>query len=974
MSRRREGYLQRTRLPKTLLPMLGAWAVLSALFLFGCGGGGGDGQPPANQPRLGYSHNPARYAQEFPIEANIPQVTRSTQAAFSVVPALPAGLTLNPQTGVISGTPMYVTPLGSYEITMRDQGRVEREVVSLEVEAPILLFQEGVTAAMPVHYFGGDDERTAAEALASYLNKISGTTEFAASPGPGNVPSRAFLVGQVPYAGYELPSDLREDDFVVRWRSGTIQLTGKVSRSTAYAVYTYLERYLHCRFWGMNVLEYNKYGDWAEAVPYQNPLRSPKPHLVHRHKFDVRDCGCQESRHAPYRHRRLTTPKGSHAQAVSFTETHNMHTLMEGEKYGAYAATHPEIYPCGARGPGTVEERARNNLHLCYTDPGLPQALADALAVDVEDRGGNVENYIYFAGMGDWYGGRCQCDRCWAVYLEERWTDPSGVYSDKGWSATLIRLMNQVANILDARYPGIRVGTFAYMSLEAPPGITKPQPNVAIRMPRLRHCSVHGVDECAENAEFLARLKGWTSIDQGGGVYIWDYAQNFPRGFFYTMPNLYSIARNIKVYASLGVRGVYTQQVTNASGGDLVVLKNYVFSKLMIDPTRTVDSLVEEFCNGYYGPAAPHVLAYVRAVRDAVYNGAKPLHHLDEFATLEDHDSTWHTPAMSALLKQHRANAISAVADDPVLLQRAKEATVGVIAMEIFVEGVRGSGTGRGKVGELSEGTHDGKDVLIREEVGRYTYDEIEEVLKYVRFGTHHEGSNGVKYREEQRAAQGGPLVKLTEGDLLAKFAPAMRGQLRQLTYKGTDCLYVAGATDGFDMYPLAGSSHTFHSPQLTYMKIVGEPTTTFLEMVGDLGLTSHNLGKVPVDQIATQEASLADDGSGPSLSISGTSRLQPLGTPPTLTATVETVYAVDSDPTAHTVVTDAEAGTVTVTLPGQSWSILDEYRTVDVQSIDVTHNATLKTLTVRVTLAEVTTVETADTTYVDRRISIVEE
>jgi hypothetical protein len=65
---------------------------------------------------LSYSVNPAIYKVATLITPNTPTSTGGTPVSFSVTPALPAGLTLNTVTGVISGTPTAVTAGATYTL------------------------------------------------------------------------------------------------------------------------------------------------------------------------------------------------------------------------------------------------------------------------------------------------------------------------------------------------------------------------------------------------------------------------------------------------------------------------------------------------------------------------------------------------------------------------------------------------------------------------------------------------------------------------------------------------------------------------------------------------------------------------------------------------------------------------------------------------------------------------------------------
>jgi hypothetical protein len=66
---------------------------------------------------LTYSSNPAVYTVSSAITNNSPASSGGAVASYSVSPALPAGLTLNSTTGIISGTPTTITATASYTVT-----------------------------------------------------------------------------------------------------------------------------------------------------------------------------------------------------------------------------------------------------------------------------------------------------------------------------------------------------------------------------------------------------------------------------------------------------------------------------------------------------------------------------------------------------------------------------------------------------------------------------------------------------------------------------------------------------------------------------------------------------------------------------------------------------------------------------------------------------------------------------------------
>ena len=94
--------------------LLLAWAFLA---LAACGGGGGSSPPPMNQnASLSYPSGTMVFTIGTAITGVKPTVT-GTLTAFSVSPALPAGLAVDPNSGTIGGTPSAVTAAANYTIS-----------------------------------------------------------------------------------------------------------------------------------------------------------------------------------------------------------------------------------------------------------------------------------------------------------------------------------------------------------------------------------------------------------------------------------------------------------------------------------------------------------------------------------------------------------------------------------------------------------------------------------------------------------------------------------------------------------------------------------------------------------------------------------------------------------------------------------------------------------------------------------------
>jgi uncharacterized protein (DUF1800 family) len=76
---------------------------------------------------------------------------------------------------------------------------------------------------------------------------------------------------------------------------------------------------------------------------------------------------------------------------------------------------------------------------------------------------------------------------------------------------------------------------------------------------------------------------------------------------------------NIKLFANVPEsEGMFIQDSYSTRGGSFAALHAWVYARLMWDPTLDGDQLVQEFCNGYYGPdAGPIIHEYIQKLHQS---------------------------------------------------------------------------------------------------------------------------------------------------------------------------------------------------------------------------------------------------------------------------------------------------------------------------------------------------------------------
>lgn len=442
----------------------------------------------------------------------------------------------------------------------------------------------------------GAVETTAAKELQSQLAQVTGATLpiVSCDRAPGGVPQ--ILVGPSPRLSQAAPQlnldALPADGIVIRTLGDRLILSGRPPRGTLYAVYTFLEDTVGCRWWTPT----------ESFVPRRTTLAVAPLDVNYAPPISYREAYYRDAFEGVFAarskcngdHERVLPEYGGHQRFALFV--HTFYQLLPPERY---FHDHPDWYS-EIKGQRTAE-RAQ----LCLANADMRRELVK----NALERLRKVPDAGYISiSQNDWHN-RCQCPACRAAEAEEG--SPSG---------PLLRFVNAVAQEIEKEFPRVMVETLAYQYTRQPPKLVRPRHNVVVRLCSIE-CSFTQPLSAPENETFRRDIEGWSRI--APQLFIWDYVTNFSN-YILPHPNLRVLASNIRFFADHKTIGLFEQGDAGSGVGDFVRLRAWLLAHLMWNPRADEKALRDDFLRGYYGPAAPHLAAYLDTLLDRVdATGAK---------------------------------------------------------------------------------------------------------------------------------------------------------------------------------------------------------------------------------------------------------------------------------------------------------------------------------------------------------------
>ncbi len=307
-------------------------------------------------------------------------------------------------------------------------------LASLGLSAVTISKDGQANAVIVVAADASEPEQYAAKELAEFLGQITGSTFKVLSEEDEQASCILVGPGAARQADAQFSTDgLGAEGIVMRTVGDDLILAGDQPRGTLYAVYTFLEDRLGCRWWSSTESTIPRKPtvivDWFN-IRYAPPLEYRSPFW-----FDAFDGDWSARNKANGQSHRLQAYHGGKHIYEGFV--HTFFPLIPPKKY---FDEHPEWF-------SEIDgKRKHEHAQLCLTNEEMRKELVKNLKEQLRN---NPSATIASVSQNDWHG-NCQCKNCAAIEQEEG--SPAGL---------MLRFVNAVAADIEPEFPHVALSTLA---------------------------------------------------------------------------------------------------------------------------------------------------------------------------------------------------------------------------------------------------------------------------------------------------------------------------------------------------------------------------------------------------------------------------------------------------------------------------------------------------------------------------------
>ena len=420
---------------------------------------------------------------------------------------------------------------------------------------------------------------------------------------------------------------LGKDGFSLNTLGNDLFISGGNGKGVLFGVYGFLER-LGCR----------RYSTDIEVIPKNNHIKIPGLNITEIPVFEYRETLMPDASNSDY------------------AEWHKLHHRSErGNDWGMWVHTFDDLIPPERYFDTHPEYFSLNNgvrsskTQLCLSNPNVLDLVILQLKELIAE---NPRATYWSVSQNDTYG-PCECLGCKKVDNQYGGV-PSG---------SLIHFVNQIAE----RFPTKIISTLAYQySRRAPAGI-KPADNVNIVLCTIELNRSRPIKTDPGSLSFVKDISDWKKLTNN--ILIWDYIVQF-RNYLDPFPNLHVLQPNIQFFLDSGVNMMF-EQGSNRSLSEFHELRCYIMTKLLWNPDMDVDAVMNDFLNGFYGDAGPHLRKYIDHMSEVLVESGGSL---TIYGYPWDGYQTYLSPALLHEYTSYFDDAEAAVSDKPDILARVEKA------------------------------------------------------------------------------------------------------------------------------------------------------------------------------------------------------------------------------------------------------------------------------------------------------------
>lgn len=393
---------------------------------------------------------------------------------------------------------------------------------------------------------------------------------------------------------------LGDEGFIIKTVNQYLVILGGRLRGTLYGVYTFLEKYVGCRWYTSKISRIPR----KDRIIIGEIDHVEIPVLKYREPFytEAFDGDWAVRNKVNGNFAKLDEKRGGKITYYPFV--HSFDQLIPRELYNS----HPEYFPLidGKRVDGYAQR--------CLSNPDVVKLAIKRVKEWIRQHPDAKIISVSQNDTGKW----CQCPDCRA--LDESEGTPA---------ASIINFVNKIAEAIEKEYPDKYIDTLAYQYSRRPPRSLKPRENVIVRLCTIECCFSHPIESCdsRENQEFEKDIIGWSKLTDN--LYIWDYVTNFAH-YLMPFPNIYSLKPNIRFFIRHHVKGIFEEGNYSPGGhGEFAKLKSYLLAKLLWNPDEDIDVLIDEFLEYYYCRAAKPIREYIDLIHSKVKKDNIHVHIFD---------------------------------------------------------------------------------------------------------------------------------------------------------------------------------------------------------------------------------------------------------------------------------------------------------------------------------------------------------